>query len=89
MWTVVADGDEYVITDHNDDEQARLPANGGISTDDVKQVMHDRCSELKDQIRQNSDNQPLPVGDIMEWATIIEDLAGDQIQLPQPEDGQP
>ena len=86
-WTVVEDGGGHSVRDHNGDEQARLPADEGISTDAVRGVMHDRASDLKDKAQTAAQNgQPTAaVSALVEWMTVVEDMAGDQIQLPQPE----
>lgn len=87
MWTVVVDGEEYSVQDHNDDEQARLSADGGISTDDVKDVMHDRCGTLREDIQRGGGNSPIAIDKIMEYFSVLEDMAGENIELPSGDDG--
>lgn len=82
MWSVSEREGKYVVTDHNGDEQARIPMEDGISTSDVREVMHDRAGTLKSQLSEYSGNRPVPVGDIIEWMTITEDMAGNNIELP-------
>lgn len=82
-WTVTIEDGEYLVTDHNGDERARLSGDS-ISTDDVKDVMHDRASTLKQEAEDAANNgrAPVAIETLAEWMTIIEDMAGDQIELP-------
>jgi hypothetical protein len=85
MWSVVMDSGEYVVQDHNGDEQARLAADGGVSTSDVKQVMHDRCTALREDIQRGGGSSPIAIDKIMEYFAVLEDMAGENIELPSGE----
>jgi len=87
MWSVTEQSGEYVITDHNGDPQARLATDGGVSTRDVREAMHGRAATLKGEAQTAAQNGQAEAAVIalVEWMTVVEDMAGDQIQLPQPE----
>ena len=87
MWTVTETASGYSIADHNGDERATIEAGGGISTEDVRAVMHDRASDLKDkaQTAVQNDQAAAAVVALVEWMTVVEDMAGDQIELPSAE----
>lgn len=91
MWSVSEQNGEYIITDHNGTERGRLPADDGISGQDVKDVMRQRSRTLEQKAVGAIANQNVTKGVAVatEWVRIVGDMAGDQIQLPQPEDGQP
>jgi len=87
MWTVTEQSGEYVVTDHNGDVQTRLTTDSGISTRDVREAMHDRAGTLKEEAQtaaQNGQTEAAVVA-LVEWMTVVEDMAGDQIQLPSAE----
>ena len=86
MWTVTETTSGYSIADHNGDERATL-SDGSISTGDVRAVMHDRASDLKDKAQTAAQNGQIAaaVPALIEWMTVVEDMAGDQIQLPSTE----
>jgi len=87
MWTITEQSGEYVVSDHNGNAQARLATDGGVSTGDVREAMHDRAATLKEEAQTAAQNGQTAAAVIalVEWMTVVEDMAGDQIQLPQPE----
>jgi hypothetical protein len=87
MWAVTEQSDEYVVIDHNGTERARFAADGGISTGDVREAMHDRAGGLKEEAQTAAQNGQAAAAIIalVEWMTVVEDMAGDQIELPHPE----
>lgn len=93
MWTVrdSSDGSRYVVEDHNGTVRERLPTGGGVSTQDVKDVMRQRSRTLEKKAIDAIGNQNVTKGVAVatEWVRIVGDMAGDQIQLPKSEDGQP
>jgi len=87
MWSVTEQSGEYVVTDHNGDAQARLATDGGISTRDVRGAMHNRAGSLKEEAQTAAQNgqTTAAVVALVEWMTVVEDMAGDQIELPRTE----
>lgn len=87
MWRVTEQSGEYVVSDHNGDVQARLATDGGISTRDVRGAMHDRAGTLKEEAQTAAQNgqAATAVVALVEWMTVVEDMAGDKIELPQPD----
>ena len=85
MWSVVEQDSEYVITDHNGDERGRLPTGDGISTQDVSDVMRERAATLKQETATAARNENVEAAltTMTEWATIIEEMAGEQIEFPE------
>jgi len=84
MWSVTQEAGEYIVIDHNGNEQARITTDGGISTADVREVMHDRAAVLKDDVETAAETGQLleAISVMTEWTRVVEDMASDEIELP-------
>ena len=71
------------VSDHGGNE-IHSETRESWSADEAKQVvldaMHDRCAELRDDLQRGGGQAPIDIGKITAYLTIVEDMAGEQIE---------